>query len=631
MITPSFNLRSRCCTSIFFTCFIFHTILLLSPQTVWLESPSDGVIGVYSFVLEQPLLANRIANDGARKTHTTIFAESNNGNSFDFSNASVDDIQKHLVEKGISFKQTSLEDEPNMSRVPGCVATVYILAKEETIDEATSRISLSGNSDAIVSRGLLSLLNEYLQELTLDQILQLQPEEVADFLGVRPALSKGRNDGLANMLTIVQDQLRGDGDTKPAEIIESASPDDKKPTVALLLSGGVDSSVAFRLLLEQGYDVTPFYLKIWLEDELAHLGECPWEDDVQTCREVCDQVGIELQTISLQQEYHQRVMQHTLNEASMGRTPNPDILCNSRVKFGCFLEYLKGLPDQFDYIASGHYAQVKRDDEQSKTPGLARLFRAPDPVKDQSYFLCALNQAQLSRLLFPIGHLEKTEVRQLADNFELPNRSRPDSQGLCFLGKVKFSDFMRINLGEQVGDLMDAMTGEIIGQHHGVWYHTVGQRKGIGPYLEPKATAKGPWYVVAKDPAKNIVYASNQYDQDVFLQARSEFHVENLHWISGTEPTELMDEEGKYHFTLKIRHGPKLAYGSLEVLEDDDENNRNGGVIKLDDKDGGLAPGQYVVFYTDDEECLGGGIISERHWAKFLLDAQSRSEQTVVE
>ena len=456
MITPSFNLRSRCCTSIFFTCFIFHTILLLSPQTVWLESPSDGVIGVYSFVLEQPLLANRIANDGARKTHTTIFAESNNGNSFDFSNASVDDIQKHLVEKGISFKQTSLEDEPNMSRVPGCVATVYILAKEETIDEATSRISLSGNSDAIVSRGLLSLLNEYLQELTLDQILQLQPEEVADFLGVRPALSKGRNDGLANMLTIVQDQLRGDGDTKPAEIIESASPDDKKPTVALLLSGGVDSSVAFRLLLEQGYDVTPFYLKIWLEDELAHLGECPWEDDVQTCREVCDQVGIELQTISLQQEYHQRVMQHTLNEASMGRTPNPDILCNSRVKFGCFLEYLKGLPDQFDYIASGHYAQVKRDDEQSKTPGLARLFRAPDPVKDQSYFLCALNQAQLSRLLFPIGHLEKTEVRQLADNFELPNRSRPDSQGLCFLGKVKFSDFMRINLGEQVGDLMDS-------------------------------------------------------------------------------------------------------------------------------------------------------------------------------
>ena len=126
---------------------------------------------------------------------------------------------------------------------------------------------------------------------------------------------------------------------------------------------------------------------------------------MQTCREVCDQVGIELETISLQEEYHQRVMQHTLNEASMGRTPNPDILCNSRVKFGCFLEYLKGLPNQFDYIASGHYAQVKRDDEQSESPGIARLFRAPDPVKDQSYFLCALNQSQLSRLLFPIGHL----------------------------------------------------------------------------------------------------------------------------------------------------------------------------------------------------------------------------------
>jgi len=264
-----------------------------------------------------------------------------------------------------------------------------------------------------------------------------------------------------------------------------------------------------------------------------------------------------------------------------------------------------------------------------------RLFRAPDPVKDQSYFLCALEQSQLSRLLFPIGHLEKKEVRQLAEDFELPNRRRPDSQGLCFLGKVKFRDFMQIHLGQEVGDLVDAVTGEIIGQHHGVWYHTVGQRKGIGPYLVPKATAKGPWYVVAKDPAKNIVYASNRYDEKVFVQARSEFHLENVHWISGNEPTYLLNKEGedKYRFIFKIRHGPKLADGTLELLtegEYDDEitNKRNSGIIKLDEKDGGLAPGQYVVFYTEDAECLGGGIISERHWAKFLLDTQSRCETT---
>jgi len=630
--------------------------------------------------------------------------------------SSIEKIQQRLVRKGLAFQQTSIDEESNMVRVPGCVATVYVVAKQHhggdvdvddttttasTTTTTTNRISLYGNADAILSRGLLSLLNDYVQRLTLGEVLELDPTGVADVLGVRPALSKGRNDGLANMLKIIQNQLKddnkegdsvtvndsiddsindnshgGDGEGQRTSSDEqnnhssssassSLTTPGKKQTVALLLSGGVDSSVAFRLLLEQGYDVVPFYLKIWLEDELAHLGECPWEDDVNTCREVCDQVGIDLQIISLQDEYHQRVMQHTLNECSLGRTPNPDILCNSRVKFGCFLEYLKGLPNKFDYIASGHYAQVKRtgfnydDDDNADTNGdeptaIARLFRAPDPVKDQSYFLCALDQYQLSRLLFPIGHLEKTEVRRLAEEFKLPNRHRPDSQGLCFLGKVKFRDFMQIHLGEKFGSIVDAVTGETIGQHHGVWYHTVGQRKGIGPYLVPQASSKGPWYVVAKDPSQNIVFASNKYDEDVFVQARSEFHVENISWITGKEPTHLLlnnnGDNGNgnndyYQFILKIRHGPKLAAGTLTILEEEVEHKksssdhnidgevtttttrreRNGGIVKLEDRDGGLAPGQYVVFYTEDAECLGGGIISERHWAKFLLDREEKS------
>jgi tRNA-specific 2-thiouridylase len=270
--------------------------------------------------------------------------------------------------------------------------------------------------------------------------------------------------------------------------------------------------------------------------------------------------------------------------------------------------------DSFDYIASGHYAQLERKD------GVARLFRAPDPVKDQSYFLCALQQSQLQRLLFPIGHLEKSEVRQLANEFELPNRNRPDSQGLCFLGKVKFRDFLELHLGQAKGDIVDAFTGETIGRHDGVWYHTVGQRKGIGKSLYPLATARGPWYVVAKDPSKNIVYTSNQYDEDVFTQARSEFHVENIHWIEGKSPS---SDEGKFRFSMKIRHGPRLKSGTLELLPEEDND---GGIVKLDEKDGGLAPGQYVVFYNDQAECLGVGIISERHWAKFLLDSKSRVE-----
>jgi tRNA (5-methylaminomethyl-2-thiouridylate)-methyltransferase len=343
-------------------------------------------------------------------------------------------------------------------------------------------------------------------------------------------------------------------------------------------------------------------------------------------------------------------MDHTLQEAKAGRTPNPDILCNSRIKFGCFLEELNG---RFDHVASGHYAQLKvqsddddnnnEDDNQHQQQQLPRqkLYRAPDPVKDQSYFLCALSQAQLQTLLFPIGHLEKSEVRRLADQFQLPNRNRPDSQGLCFLGKLKFSDFLHANLGEKPGDIIDAVSGVAIGQHKGVWYHTVGQRKGIGKSLFPLATSQGPWYVVAKDPSQNIVYASNQYDEQVFEQARSQVHVEEIHWIAGSPPTissssttTSEEEEGTRQLPLqmKIRHGPRLVNGTLELLSlsspDDDPNQ---GIVRLEQKDGGLAPGQFIVFYKEDGECLGGGIISERHWATFLTQAKSLAQQEGIQ
>mmetsp|Transcript_40116 Transcript_40116/g.96867 ORF Transcript_40116/g.96867 Transcript_40116/m.96867 type:complete len:599 (+) Transcript_40116:2-1798(+) len=535
-------------------------------------------------------------------------------------------------------------EKHGFDRVLGCVATVYIRV---SVSRTTSVVSLDGYADAVLSRGLLSSLNVFLmQQEDVETIFKVDPDSIADQMGVRIALSKGRNDGLANMMRIVQEQLQNliKSESESVSSISSSSPltdadnnarddkntqlneseisdSEKKPTVALLLSGGVDSSVALRLLQRQGYDVTPFYLKIWLEDELAHLGVCPWEDDVDICRRVCEQAGVELQIVSLQNEYHDRVMKHTLNEAAAGRTPNPDILCNSRVKFGCFLEYLQQQqegqdkrPYKFDYIASGHYAQVKRDEN-----GIARLSRAPDPVKDQSYFLCALNQDQLCRLIFPIGHLQKTEVRELAEEFQLPNRQRPDSQGLCFLGKVKFRDFLSENLGESPGNIVDAFTGDVIGEHRGVWFHTVGQRKGLGPFLVSTASAFGPWYVVAKDPAKKIVYASNKYDEEAFNQPRSEFHIENVHWISGYPPVSTLnptDGMPTYRFNLKIRHGPKLSSGTLTMIDNDEMNS---GTIKLDGKDGGLAPGQYVVFYDDNAECIGGGIISERHWAKFLM------------
>ena len=197
----------------------------------------------------------------------------------------------------------------------------------------------------------------------------------------------------------------------------------------MLLSGGVDSSVALKLLLDQGYTVRAFYLKIWLEDEIAHLNECPWEEDLTYAQQVCSQLNVPLEAISLQKEYWDEVVSYTFQEAKQGRTPNPDVMCNSRIKFGVFFDYIGRY---FSKVATGHYAQVANEEG-----GIATLLTSPDPIKDQSYFLSNLNQSQLSKCLFPIGHLKKEKVRQLAEHFELATQRRKDSQGICFLGKKK--------------------------------------------------------------------------------------------------------------------------------------------------------------------------------------------------
>jgi len=243
----------------------------------------------------------------------------------------------------------------------------------------------------------------------------------------------------------------------------------------------VDSSVALGLLHQQNtYNIKCYYLRIWLEDEVAYLGQCPWEDDWNFCSSVCAQFNIPLESIPLETEYKSRVINYALAEARNGRTPNPDIMCNSRIKFGAFLDKISHL--NYDYIASGHYA---------RTNGSGSLFRAVDDFKDQSYFLSALSRAQLSKLKFPIGDYTKPQVRELASAMDLPNKARPDSQGLCFLGKVKFDSFIENYLGVNPGDVVDLKTNKIIGRHQGLWFHTIGQRKGLGDYLDDPYHAKG--------------------------------------------------------------------------------------------------------------------------------------------
>jgi tRNA (5-methylaminomethyl-2-thiouridylate)-methyltransferase len=345
--------------------------------------------------------------------------------------------------------------------------------------------------------------------------------------------------------------------------------------IAVLLSGGVDSSVALRLLQREGEtDITAYYLKIWLEDDVAALGHCPWEEDLGYARAVCDSAGVPLRVVPLQREYYERVVSYAVAELKQGRTPSPDIFCNERIKFGAFLQ---AMGDTCDRVATGHYARVGSD------AGGPLLLRAPDPVKDQTYFLSHLRREQLARALFPVGGLLKKDVRRLARDLDLANKDRPDSQGICFLGKVRYPEFVRAYLGDRPGSIVEKETGRVLGTHRGYWFHTIGQRAGLG-------LSGGPWYVVAKDVAADVVYVSHASAR----QARSTFTASSLHWIAGPPARDRL--------LVRIRHAPTLVPCVVRPLS------RESLEVTMEQPDAGIAAGQFAVLY-DDEVCLGCGVI----------------------
>lgn len=356
--------------------------------------------------------------------------------------------------------------------------------------------------------------------------------------------------------------------------------------IAMLISGGVDSSVSLRLLKEQGHDITAFYLKIWLEDEMSFLGECPWEDDLSYIEAVCLDANVPLVVVPFQKEYWERIVSYTIDEVKQGRTPNPDVLCNTRVKFGAFYEYLMTRNETvpFDAIASGHYAQTEIRNE------VTYLKRSPDETKDQTYFLSQLTQAQVAMALFPIGGLQKSEVRVLAEKYALPNAKRKDSQGLCFLGKIRFDEFVKFHLGTKTGDMIDFETKKKMGEHEGFWYYTIGQRKGI-------KLSGGPWYVIGKDVQKNIVYISNSYRSET--SARNTFEVSGLRFIAGDASSFSNTDRS---LSVKVRHGALMYPCSVQMIGTDRAK------ITLDGYDTGLAAGQFAVLY-EGEYCLGSGVI----------------------
>ena len=354
----------------------------------------------------------------------------------------------------------------------------------------------------------------------------------------------------------------------------------KKKKIAVLVSGGVDSSVALALLKEQGHELEAFYLKIWLEDELSYLGDCPWEQDLLYARQVCDQLDVPLRVVSMQQMYHERVVAYLLDEVKQGRTPNPDVLCNQQIKFGAFFDTID---DSYDYVASGHYAQV----EHTATGSILR--KGKDPVKDQTYFLSYLSQQQLSRILFPVGQYHKSEIRELAKQFNLPTQSRKDSQGICFLGKFQFSDFLKAHLGTKQGDIVEHETGKVLGQHNGFWFFTIGQRQGLG-------LSGGPWYVVSKDAETNTVFISRDY-HDV-TQHKSGMIVQKYNWFKN-------HLSGVHTLDVRFRHGPDVHPATVTVAQ--------GGTVQImlkQESKQGIAVGQFAVLY-DGDICLGGGIIEK--------------------
>lgn len=356
-----------------------------------------------------------------------------------------------------------------------------------------------------------------------------------------------------------------------------------KKRVIVGMSGGVDSSVTALLLKQQGYDVQGVFMKNWEEDDT--LAECPAKVDIEAVTAVCQVIGIDFQTVNFSREYWDRVFAHFLQEYQAGRTPNPDILCNKEIKFKAFHHYAQSLGA--DFIATGHYARCDQN-------GTFRLLKGSDSNKDQSYFLYTLGQTELERALFPIGHLTKPVVRQIAVEAGLPNHARKDSTGICFIGERHFKNFLAHYLPAQPGNI-ETFEGEIIGTHDGLMYHTIGQRQGLR-IGGRKGAKEEPWYVLKKDLARNVLIVGQGHDHPLLF--KTSLICRDIHWVARQNPTLPM------HCFAKTRYRQTEQACVIHVLDD------NKLEVTFIEPQWAITPGQAIVFYQDDV-CLGGATIEE--------------------
>tara|TARA_B110000483_G_C18206116_1_gene547728 strand:+ start:2368 stop:3456 length:1089 start_codon:yes stop_codon:yes gene_type:complete len=350
--------------------------------------------------------------------------------------------------------------------------------------------------------------------------------------------------------------------------------------IVIGLSGGVDSAIAAWLLKEQGHEVTGVFMKNWEDDDDESY--CSSREDLIDAVSVAETLGIDIETVNFSKEYRDRVFNEFLNEYACGRTPNPDVFCNSEIKFKAFLEHAIKLGA--DKIATGHYARLRERN------GLFELLKAEDGTKDQSYFLYRLNQEQLSKTLFPLGDMYKREVRAIAKRLGLANHNKKDSTGICFIGERRFKDFLGRYLPEKPGNIITPK-GRIVGAHQGLMFHTIGQRQGLGIGGDGL-----PWYVAQKDVANNTLVVVQGHDHS--LLQNPDIYAQNLHWISGNTPS------SQWVFGAKSRYRQKDAACTIKDVSESRCH------VQFAEPQWAVTPGQSLVIY-ESNVCLGGGVISD--------------------
>ena len=356
--------------------------------------------------------------------------------------------------------------------------------------------------------------------------------------------------------------------------------------VLAAMSGGVDSSVAAAVLIREGHEVVGAYMKNWINEENI-LGDCPWQQDIEDARAVCDHLGIEFRVVNLMDEYRERVVKYLLEGYQSGVTPNPDVMCNREMKFGVFLDY--ALENGFEAVATGHYAQ-RRDN----ADGTVDILRGADPNKNQTYFLALLDQRQARRAMFPIGNLLKPELRKRADELGLPNAGKKDSQGICFIGQVKMSDFLSAFVPDSPGTIVN-LEGEVLGEHRGLHLFTLGQRKGIGV---PSNTFGEAYVVVEKRGGSNeLVVAFDREDTPRLYASRCQ--------ISGLSFVNSQPEPGATLLAQPRYRTPAVA---AKYLPDGE----GGAELVFEDPQRALTPGQICALY-DGEVLLGGAVFQTIH------------------